>query len=198
MPTQTPADADAIKAEMDDLFKRFLNHPNNGLLSALLRSALDYKDAVRVALDVKSAPLIVPTDADDVAVWSTVKDQMELWGEFNEIRVEIDAELTGEGVYRASGLLGYALSPLKGDRLGDPRVSTVIYAETGKKHTVLEYDWDSASSERTNPNYLGALANVALFLKEGSPVRKTDRAGVPGTRLVKGLGGARLFGLYVR
>ena len=108
-------------------------------------------------------------------------------GNWKEIRVEIDRELTVSQVLRAAGALGYALREhLVGDPLSLPRVALSTEPDT----TILEFEYDSTKSKRSDPDYFEAFDAAMDYIEEGSPIRTTDRRGpgTQGTRLVEGIG----------
>lgn len=115
-------------------------------------------------------------------------------GKWKEIRVEFDKELTVSQVLRAAGALGYALREhLVGEPLSLPRVAL----SPDPNVTILEFEYDSTTSKRSDPDFFEAFDAAMDYIEEGSPVRTTDRRGpgTAGTRLVDGIGpvGMRFF-----
>ena len=122
--------------------------------------------------------------------------------------------------WKAAGCIGYALhefmrarkSPLaislsRVSFLSDDYVTLsepVIQLERDGKDgftTTLFFDFDSSHSERSEPRAaaIDAFEAAAVYIVEGSPVRKTDRAGLntAGTRLCEGIGAVGVsFSLY--
>lgn len=99
-------------------------------------------------------------------------------------RFQADRELSEEDMQRASQLIGYSYrANVAGEPLGDPVRDTpysfVVGADTTKSS---RDDLGMALEDFTE--------DLPVILREGSPVRKTDRAGAGtrGTRLVDGLG----------
>jgi hypothetical protein len=82
--------------------------------------------------------------------------------------------------------LGYALrEQLAGEPLSDYR-----FEVKDKRITVLEYYYDATKSQRDDPDFIEAFRKAEQYILEGTPIRKTDRAGrgTKGTRLVEGVG----------
>jgi hypothetical protein len=107
-------------------------------------------------------------------------------GDWYEIRAEFDRVLTTEEAMQASGAIGYALREnMAGEDLSFP---TIELFSAGK--TVLSYGYDSTKSRRDDYYACEAFEAAATYIVEGSPVRKTNRAGrgTAGTRLVEGIG----------
>jgi hypothetical protein len=108
-------------------------------------------------------------------------------GGWKEIRAVFDRELTVYEVLKVAGALGYALREhVVGEELSLPRVA--IPVEDGT--TVLEFEYDSAKSRRSERHDADAFDAASQYVIEGTPVRKTDRRGpgTQGTRLVNGIG----------
>jgi hypothetical protein len=113
---------------------------------------------------------------------------------FYEIMMVIDSPLTDEEISRASGCLGYALREvLAGEDLSEPEVTAF------PRSVQLAYHYDSTKSRRDDPDYLSAFEKAARYIEEGTPVRRTNRAGAgtKGTRLVEGIG-TRKITFYLR
>lgn len=111
-------------------------------------------------------------------------------GDWQEIRVEFDRVLVDAEVWQAAGCIGYALrQQLHGEDLSEPRK---IKRKGGK--TIVRFGYDSTKSRSDDPDEVAAFELAALYVQEGSPVRKTDRAGkgTAGTRLCQGLGSVRV------
>jgi hypothetical protein len=108
---------------------------------------------------------------------------------FSRIRVIADKPLTLKELWHLSGCLAYALrETLSGPELMFP---TVVYLEEGTVAlTALEFAYDAAQSRRTRPNYRRAFERARAYIAQGTPIRKTNRAGAGtrGTRLVHGIG----------
>lgn len=97
------------------------------------------------------------------------------------MRFEADRPLTDEETQRLAQLIGYKYSTLgRGEPMGDPERdsarSFIMGADTTKGRVYSHLD--------------DFEDNLEEFLNEGSPVRKTNRAGAgtKGTRLVEGFG----------
>lgn len=99
----------------------------------------------------------------------------------SSIRIQADRRLTDEDRSRLASQLGYAYATTGGEPLGDPEAdsdySFVVSADTTKGRAYRHLD------DRFEEKLPGMIA-------EGSPVRKTDKAGpgTAGTRLVEGFG----------
>jgi hypothetical protein len=107
-------------------------------------------------------------------------------GDWYSVRAEFDRVLTTDEAMEASGAIGYALRIyIAGEELSLP---TIELSAEGK--TVLTYGYDSTKTRRDDPNHEEAFDMARTYIVEGSPVRKTDRAGrnTAGTRLCKGIG----------
>lgn len=65
--------------------------------------------------------------------------------------------------------------------------------------TLVEFAYDARLSGRTAPDYVEALVKAREFIRDGTPIRTTNKAGagMQGTRLVEGLGAVSLS-LYIR
>jgi hypothetical protein len=116
-------------------------------------------------------------------------------GDWYTIRAEFDRVLTAQEIIEASGAIGYALRIyVAGEELSLP---TLEVADAGK--TVLVFGYDSTKTRRDDPNHEEAFDKARDYIVEGSPVRKTDRAGrgTAGTRLVAGIGAVGVT-FYVR
>lgn len=109
---------------------------------------------------------------------------------FYEICVEFDRPLTDDEIWHASGCIGYALREvLNGERLSEP----LKVKHKGNGRTVVYYCYDSTRSASDYPDFVEAFDKAALYVVEGSPIRKTDWAGpgTAGTRLAQGIGEVR-------
>jgi hypothetical protein len=105
--------------------------------------------------------------------------------DFQEILLVIDGILTYDEVSRASGCLGYALREvLSGEDLSGPS----LHAENN--YSKLSYYYDSTKSRRDDIDYIEVFTKSLTYIEHGSPIRKTNRAGIDtkGTRLVDGIG----------
>lgn len=108
-------------------------------------------------------------------------------GGWQEIRATFDRGLTVYEVLRIAGALGYALREhIVGEELSLPRVAI----PTDENSTVLEFEYDSTKSRRSERHDADAFDAAREYITEGSPIRKTDRRGpgTQGTRLVEGIG----------
>lgn len=120
-------------------------------------------------------------------VWKPVDAPYTFAESFSRIRVVCDRRLNGEEALRLAGCIAYALrAGMAGDDIGQPEISYAV-TEGGIAFTILEADYDSESSIRTEPNPANAFALARLFLFQGTPLRKTSRVGPCGTRLVEGI-----------
>lgn len=97
------------------------------------------------------------------------------------IRLQADRELTDDEIHHIAGLTGYSYATAgRGEGISSPERdsarSFIIGADTTKGRVYRNLDVFED--------------NLDTFIREGSPVRKTDRSGpgTKGTRLVEGLG----------
>jgi hypothetical protein len=107
-------------------------------------------------------------------------------GDWDKVRASFDRTLSAAEIIEAAGCIGYALRIyMAGEELSLP---TVEVAEPGK--TVLSFFYDSTKARRSEPDAVEAFAEAGRYIVEGTPVRKTNRAGVgtAGTRLSAGIG----------
>lgn len=124
------------------------------------------------------------------AGWRRVGTAEAFVPDFYEVRAEFARELSDEEIDRVSGCLGYAFrAALAGEGLSSAEVE--ISDLTGM---VLEWGYDSTKCRRDDPDFAAAFALAKQYIGEGTPVRKTDRAGAGtrGTRLVEGIGPSRV------
>lgn len=108
-------------------------------------------------------------------------------GSWYEIRAEFGAYLTDEQVHQAAGCIGYALrQEIRGEELSEP----LSIKRTKGGRTIARFGYDSTKTRSDDPDETLAFELAAQYVREGSPVRKTNRAGVGtvGTRLCEGLG----------
>lgn len=116
--------------------------------------------------------------------WKSIGEHPGSW---YEIRVEFDAYLTDGQVLQAAGCLGYALREvIRGEELSAPGKIT----RKGDGKTIARFGYDNTKTRSDDPDEARAFCLAAQYIREGSPVRKTDRAGVgtKGTRLCEGIG----------
>lgn len=68
------------------------------------------------------------------------------------------------------------------------------------RRTVAYFSYDSTKCRSDDPDEVEAICRASRYVKEGSPIRKTDRAGrgTAGTRLCQGLGDAVTALFWVR
>lgn len=137
--------------------------------------------------------------------WMSVDDPQTLSTErpFTAVRVLCDRRLGADQIERFAGCLGYALqATLAGPELSLPEVILLeASAKAGVRasFTLVEFTYDAALSGRTTPDYADAFVKTREYIRDGTPVRATNKAGAgtQGTRLVEGLGTVGLS-LYVR
>ena len=118
---------------------------------------------------------------------NTWKTPGEHPGSWYEIRVEFGAYLTDKQVRAAAGCIRYALRQvLHGEELSEPQS---IKRKPGTR-TIARFSYDSTKSRSDDPDDQGAFELAAQYVREGSPIRTTDRAGqgTRGTRLAEGIG----------
>lgn len=111
--------------------------------------------------------------------------------DFSAIRVVVDRRLVDDDVQRLARCLGYALkATLVGEELGEPSASyTAGEEEEGLVFTLVEFAYNAKSSKRTQPDAKRALEVARDTIRNGSPLRTTDRegAGTLNTRLTEGI-----------
>lgn len=137
-----------------------------------------------VALLVAATSLLLKSDPPQEK-WVPLREA----DEFSRIRMTFSSELGQIGIAVVSQCLGYALSAtLAGEWLSDP--IEVTSPNELYPATVLEYYYDSTKSRRDDLHNDEAEELARKYIDEGTPTRKTDRAGkgTKGTRLVRGLG----------
>ena len=156
-----------------------------------------YDAAVILYADAPSAETLLNLNRHALALlnaaqgptWKSVEAPDAFAESFNRIRVVCDRRLDEGEVECLAGCLGYALrATLAGDDLGQPE-TTYALIEGGAAFTIIEADYDSDSSIRTEPDPAQAFDAARLYITQGTPVRQTDRAGwgTRGTRLVEGI-----------
>ena len=111
--------------------------------------------------------------------------------DFTAIRVVVDRRLVEDDVVRLARCLGYALkATLVGEELGEPSASyTAGEEDDGLVFTLVEFSYNAKSSTRTKPDAKLAFEVAREYIRDGSPIRTTDREG-PGTmntRLAEGI-----------
>ena len=148
-----------------------------------------------LSLNRYALPLM--TAAPREPVWKCVDSPNAFAEPFSQIRVMADRRLDADELLRLAGCLAYALrASLAGDDVGQPEVSYAV-AEGGATFTVVEADYDSDSSIRTEPDPAEAFALACLYILQGTPLRKTNRVGPRGSRLVEGIAPCNIT-IYVR
>lgn len=105
-------------------------------------------------------------------------------GDTYKVRMQFDREITDEEMQRACQLLGYQYrSAVAGESLGDP-------IRDGANSFNVYADFTKSRRDDLGDAYYDLENGIGTMIKEGSPIRKTDRSGpgTKGTRLVDGLG----------
>jgi quinol monooxygenase YgiN len=151
------------------------------LESNLFKAHEDLEYTLRSIKETKN--IISSLIEKEVKQWQKIEDYDDF---FYEIRVEISLLFTLDELQQISGCLGYALrEQLAGEPLSDYR-----FEVKDKRITVLEYYYDATKSQRDDPDFIEAFRKAEQYILEGTPIRKTDRAGrgTKGTRLVEGVG----------
>ena len=149
-----------------------------------------------------AATLSLHSDPDPIPVglWISTDCPDAFQGDFYEIMVVVAGRgLSLEQANRLAGCTGYALRvTLAGEELPEPTV-TYWREEDGLVTTILEFAYDSTKSIRSDPDHVAAFDTMRAYISDGTPIRKTDRAGsgTRGTRLLDGLGDFPIA-LYVR
>ena len=79
------------------------------------------------------------------------------------------------------------------------RIQLVEVTDIKAAFTLVEFAYEARLSEHTAPGYAEAFAKAREYIRGGTPVRTTNKAGAQtqGTRLVEGLGAVNLS-FYVR
>lgn len=114
--------------------------------------------------------------------------------DFYGFTVVVEDRLGGEGVDNVASIVGYAFRELAGEACD-------LAGSSHKNDTTeIMIFWDStkSASDDIGLRLPGVIENLETYLLEGTPVRKTNRAGVGtrGTRLVESPG-FTLVGVYV-
>jgi hypothetical protein len=108
------------------------------------------------------------------------------------MRIQANRPLSDEETYKMAGLMGYAYrATIAGEPIGGPmRDSPYSF--------VVSADMTKTSRDDLGMGLEDFEEMLARVLAEGSPIRKTDRAGAgtQGTRLVDGFGDDLQFELY--
>lgn len=110
----------------------------------------------------------------------------------DDMRIQASRPLTDAEVQRVAQLTGYQhRSTLNGEGLSDPD-------RCGKASVLVGTDNTKSSGRKSM--FTDFEDGLEATLQEGSPVRKTDRAGAgtKGTRLIEGLGNDVTFTLYYK
>lgn len=110
----------------------------------------------------------------------------EVSEDFDTITVRVGRTLNDAEVAQVGGCLGYALRVhVAGEDLGEPESVTHRAGQT-----VLRYWYDSTKAQRSDPDPQHAFQVAAEYMFEGTPVRRSNKAGpgAMGTRLIEGIG----------
>ena len=137
--------------------------------------------------------------------WKLTDDPEALSPEhpFTAVRVLCDQRLDASQIERLAGCLGYAFQAvLAGPELPTPcvaRIQSTAETDIRAAFTLVEFAYEARLSGRTAPDYAEAFAKAREYIRGGTPVRTTNKAGsqTQGTRLVEGLGAVNLS-FYVR
>jgi len=161
-----------------------------------------YRDAERSleaadkALREAAAAQYAQTEVADVVEvpgWGTfnrIDEPEHLPAQFDALRVQVGCDLTPQQAQHLAQLVGYGWATTGGEPLPDPEQDTpasiVVYADSSKARSLAQIDM--------------FVDDLAALVAQGSPVRKTDRAGAgtKGTRLVDGLDGLGQVHLFAR
>lgn len=114
----------------------------------------------------------------------------EVSEDFDTITLRVGRALSDAEVAQVGGCLGYALRVhVAGEDLGEPES---VVRSCGQ--TVIHYWYDSTKAQRSDPDPQHAFQVAAGFIVEGTPVRRSNRAGpgTAGTRLIEGIGAVAL------
>ena len=169
--------ADRIQGAFDKALAAYQAAPNAHTLLSLNKAAI---------------PLMaeVPQDKPWRQVSFLANDTVSC--DFTAIRVVVDKRLVDDDVQRLARCLGYGLkATLIGEELGEPSATyTAGEEDEGLVFTLVEFAYDAKSSTRTKPDAKRAFEVARDYIRDGSPLRTTNREG-PGTmntRLAEGLG----------
>ena len=124
-------------------------------------------------------------DGNDATLFTQVDpDNGIRMGYFSELRAEADRPLTPAEARRLAGLVGYGFrADFRGtESLGDYR------SDTNRSVVFYAHATDSQSRD-INRAFDSFMLNFPGLVTEGSPVRKTNRTGPKGTRLIEGIPG---------
>lgn len=122
--------------------------------------------------------------------------------DFTAIRVVVDKRLEEDDVQRLAKCLGYGLkATLVGEELGEPSATyTAGEEDNALVFTLIEFAYNAKGTTRTRPDAKRAFEVAREYIRDGSPMRTTDREG-PGTmntRLAQGLSVPANLTFYVR
>lgn len=109
--------------------------------------------------------------------------------EFSKLRLTFNLSLSIEQIHEVSECFDYALAcTIIGKGLSKPVILTPVFG-TGV-FTLIEYYYDSTKSIRDDLHNVEAEKLARDYIKNGSPIRKSDRAGknTKGTRKCEGIG----------
>jgi hypothetical protein len=125
--------------------------------------------------------------------WTHTEDWL---GDFKQIRVTFNRLLETYETLNAAAAIGYALREnINGERLSLPKIAIageVGIGENGREglYSVLLFNYDSEQGANRDFDVRETFRVAAEYVIDGSPLRKTDRAGngTQNTRLVQGIG----------
>jgi hypothetical protein len=167
--------------------RSFLTSPDENTLLLLQVTASPLMGGTRgqTGQVIATVPAPAPADANP---WYAPDDHP---GDWYSIRAEFDRILSSGEVWLASGALGYALrTTINGESLSDPSECVQRRTSDNKPVTVIYYGYDSTKSRRDDCHTVEAFELAKEYIRDGSPIRMTDRAGAGtrGTRLCPGIG----------
>lgn len=114
-----------------------------------------------------------------------IKAGATAWADWPDgVRIEADRELTNDEIRRMAGVFGYAQRSI----LRGAEGVTGPYRD-GPNSFVMYQDATKTFSDDTGVTYSELEETLPTWMKEGTPVRKTDRSGTgtKGTRLIDGV-----------
>ena len=205
---------------LEATYRAYRINPTDELLVRLLKHATEYRSSLAPSLGLVELRAVGPTETCQSVMekaalkraaqskgtpedfgWKRVENN---YSDFCQIRVRVGRRLSVEDMSRVAGCLGYALrAELAGEDLSEPLEVVYDSEEVEVSHpgsrlvekrtqwsTTLIFSYDSTKSRRDDPDFLGAFIRAVEYIHNGTPIRKTDRAGVgtKGTSLVKGIG----------
>lgn len=141
-------------------------------------------------------PLIttVTTEYGDMEFTYVNPNQGTYFDESYFLRIEVNRSLTDAEAQRLAGLTGYAYRmTIAGESLG-------MYERDSNNAIYLAADFTKSQRDDVGQASSEFVELLEGLIQDGSPVRKTNRAGAntKGTRLIEGLGASTPSGMPLR